>query len=166
MEKEENWVRVRQAGQRERFLQERLKWWIEFQFDEKGTKWIIKRHLRTVVKGFDEKFYMYGVRQIITAALFSGEAVVSQSFIEVHPFFTDFTCHYCHIGTFHVILEPSLLLCSVTWISLPLALWAHTPLLWGRVASFRPMCSIYSDPPPGMEFLGKRLSSSSAISYC
>ena len=41
-----------------------------------------------MVKGFDEKFYMYGVRQIITAALFSGEAVVSQSFIEQSSLFS------------------------------------------------------------------------------
>lgn len=54
---------------------------MEFQFVERGLmdNW---KYPRTMVKGFDERFAMIWCEVRSPTVLFSGEAMVSQSFIE------------------------------------------------------------------------------------
>lgn len=67
--------------------------------------------------------------------IFRGSSCAPTLYQTVPPFFADLTRHCSHMLNFQRILG-ALALCSVPQISLPLALRAHTVLLWGRAASF------------------------------
>lgn len=111
-----------------------------------------QRHPSTVMKGFehiicmDERLSIWCEVRGPSVLFFRRSGCTPTLYCSVYLFFTDLTCHCSQILNFHIILGPSLALCSVPQISLPFALQAHTVLLWGRAVSFRHMCCSSSRP--------------------